>query len=279
MNFDRFRFQQDVEILLGCRDISKWGSYLQKFKSFNLNQDNIDNLKIGLYEDGLDCLYKGVYSISNAIFNIHHHYYSWAVIKLYYSVFYLLKCYFSARNIGFLKNGGIYTLKLDVGEVPVRRDCTEYKGNRITGEHKTILTTFEKEFIDQDILLSNEIRGMTIYNWLMDMRELVNYRERSFIEPEIKYFPVELFGDKPLKDSLEIYFKDTVPIYCFDEQHACIAAPIKILQLVSKFFYDNTGLRLSEDRVDVIKSMLAPTGLNNLVDMQKILSPQNILSG
>ncbi|MGK6699509.1 hypothetical protein ACKUZO_004340 [Acinetobacter baumannii] len=65
MSFDRFRFQKEVEILLGCHQVEKWLSYSQKFQSLEVNMSNIQTLKSSLHEDGLDNLYKGLYSISN----------------------------------------------------------------------------------------------------------------------------------------------------------------------------------------------------------------------
>ncbi|EPG6085083.1 hypothetical protein KE001_003944, partial [Acinetobacter baumannii] len=66
---------------------------------------------------------------------------------------------------------------------------------------------------------------------------------------------------------------DQVPIYCFNEDHACVAAPIKVLQFVSHLFYTNTGLRLSEERIKVIEKMLEPTGINEIPYIKNILYP------
>ncbi|CAM0708106.1 hypothetical protein N0P26_001651 [Acinetobacter baumannii] len=273
MSFDRFRFQKEVEILLGCHQVEKWLSYSQKFQSLEVNMSNIQTLKSSLHEDGLDNLYKGLYSISNGFFNIYHGYYSWSVVKFYYAVFYLLRCFFSANDIGFLKSKGIFTLKLEQGEKPIRRDNFQYNGETIKGDHKTTIVTYEREFKDQDILLSNHIGDLTVYDWLMEIRNQVNYRERAFKEPELGYFPISLFNKSTLKESIEIYFKDQVPIYCFNEDHACVAAPIKVLQFVSHLFYTNTGLRLSEERIKVIEKMLEPTGINEIPYIKNILYP------
>lgn len=271
MSFDRFRFQTQIETYIGCSDLSKWGSYKQKFENFEVTADNINALKECLYLDGLDHLYKGIYSISNGLFNINNKYYSWSIIKFYYSIFYLMRSNFSANNIGFLKNNGIYTLNLNIGEKPIRRDVGKYKGERCNGDHKTTISTHVNEFSSQDIMLSNNVQNQNIYDWFMDIRNQVNYRERSFHEPDFKYFPSEIFDENQIKNTIETYFNDTDLVYCFNEDHASIAAPIKILQLVSKHYYEKTGLRLSKERSDLIIEMLKPMGLDELSGFKNIL--------
>ncbi len=275
MIFERYRFQTKIEGYLNCHDVSKWKSYLHKFKEFEVKNQHLEELKNDLHDDGLDCLYKGLYSISNGLFNIHHKYYSWSVIKFYYGVFYLLRSYFAAKNIGFLKNNGIFTLKVDVNQKPVRRDGGKHQGENVTGDHKTTIVTYEKEFLSNDILLTNTINDVTIYHWLMDLRNQVHYRERSFNEPTFKYFADEVFDSNKIKGQVELYLRDSVPIYCFDQDHASIAAPLKILQEISLCFYKNTNKRLAEEKITVIEKMLRPMGLHDIPEMKRILYPEN----
>lgn len=271
MHFDRFRFQSKLEDHVGCTDLNKWTSYSDKFKRFTVTESNVSDLKGCLYLDGLDNLYKGIYSISNGLFNIHNGYYSWSVIKFYYSIFYLLRAYFSANDIGFLKNKGIYTLKLETGANPIRRDNSNYRGEKCSGDHKTTISAHVAEFTNHDIMLTNTIDGLTIYDWFMDMRNQVNYREWSFNEPELKYFPSTLFEREKIVESITSYFTDDDLVYCFNEDHALIAAPLKILQIVSDFFYEKTGLELGRDRSDLIIRMLKPAGLDNLRYFKEVL--------
>ena len=277
MSFDRFRFQTQIETYVGCSDLSKWKSYKQRFENFEVTTENIEILKGCLYQDGLDHLYKGIYSISNGLFNINNKYYSWSIIKFYYSIFYLMRSNFAASNIGFLKNGGIYTLDLKIGEKPIRRDQGNYKGERCTGDHKTTIATHIKEFSLQDIMLTNSVQGENIYDWLMDIRNQVNYRERCFHEPDFKYFPSGIFDENEIKNTIESYFDDTDLVYCFNEDHAAIAAPIKILQLVCAQYYAKTNLRLSKQRADLIIEMPKPMGLDELIGFKNILNSSNEL--
>jgi len=69
MHFDRFRLQTAIESNLGCTDLTKWSNYRQNFLNFEVNASNHDFLLTCLHKDGLDNFYKGLYSISNGLFN------------------------------------------------------------------------------------------------------------------------------------------------------------------------------------------------------------------
>lgn len=232
MSFDRYRVQSAIEIDIGCTDITKWKSYLQKFKDYELTELKRECFHEELKKDASDLYFKGVFSLADAINGLSHGRHSWAVIKVYYSVFFLLRCSLATKNIAFLKNNGIYTLSLEKGEKPCRRDLGSYMGERVSGDHKTTLVTFMSFFSDTDILLSNSVNGKNIYQWLMELRNQVNYRERTFTEPDNKYFFPSLFDSSKIKEQVEVYLRDNIPVYCFDEDHCALAAPLKLASIV-----------------------------------------------
>lgn len=273
MHFDRFRLQTAIESNLGCTDLTKWSNYRQNFLNFEVNASNHDFLLTCLHKDGLDNFYKGLYSISNGLFNIYNGYYSWSIIKFYYAVFYLIRTSFSANNVGFLKNNGIFTLKIDQGEKPVRRDLDKYKGEKMSGDHKSTIFAHIKDLGDQDILLTNNIGELNVYEWLMEVRNQINYRERCFLEPDIKYIPTNFLKPEIMKEHIDNYFKDEELVYCFNEDHACVAAPIKILQKVSSLYYQASTDRLSTAQIGVLENMLKPMGLHEITGIKEILYP------
>ena len=122
MNFDRFRVQTFIEEDLGCKDIKECNSYSEQFKSFKVNSTNKENLLSALKEDCADLYFNGVLSLAEGINGLYNNRHSWSVIKIYYAVFYLLKCSHGTNKIAFLKNKGIYTLKIDDNELPIKRD-------------------------------------------------------------------------------------------------------------------------------------------------------------
>lgn len=238
MSFERFRIQSAVELDIGCSDLQKWGSYLPKFKEYEITESRQEKLLIELEKDASDLYFKAIYSLSDAVNSLYNKRHSWTVIKLYYSVFFLLRCSLATKKIAFLKNNGIYTLNLSVGEKPVRRDGGKHNGQRISGDHNTTIVTFISMFSDTDILLTNNINERNVYEWLMELRNQVNYRERTFTEPQNKYFSSNLFEKDKFKTQIETYLNDDIPIYCFDEDHCALATPLKLATIVRQQMFD-----------------------------------------
>jgi uncharacterized protein (UPF0332 family) len=265
MSFDRYRVQSEVEADIGCTDLTKWDSYLQKFRDYEVNQNRKNRLILPLKMDASDVYFKAIFSLSDAINSLYHGRHSWAVIKLYYSVFFLLRCYLATDNVAFIKNKGIYTLRLSKGEKPQRRDGGKYLGESVSGDHKTTIVTFLSLFSDSDILLSNSINNKSVYEWLMDLRNQVNYRERVFTEPDNKYFFPSLFDKKLLKTHVEKYMKDEIYVYCFDEDHCALAMPLKLASIVRQrlFAYIDFEPIGSAKRLEIEK-LLNETGLAKL---------------
>jgi len=238
MSFDRYRVQSAVEIDIGCTDLAKWKSYLHKFKDYEVTDLRREKLLVELKKDASDLYFKAVLSLADVINSLVYGRHSWPVIKVYYAVFFLQRCSLATRNIAFLKNNGIYTLNLEKGEKPKRRDTGTHMGEKVSGDHKTTIVTFMSVFSDTDILLTNTINGKNIYDWLMNLRNQVNYRERTFTEPNNKYFFSSLFDKTQLKKQVEIYLNDDTSVYCFDEDHCALAAPLKLITNVRQQLFD-----------------------------------------
>jgi len=261
MSFDRYRIQTAIELDIGCTDLTKWGSYLQKFKDYEVTESKCEKLLFELKQDASDIYFKAVFSIADAINSLSHRRHSWAVIKLYYSVFFLLRCSLATKNIAFLKNHGIYTLNLSKGGKPERRDCGKYLGEKVSGDHKTTIVTF-LSLCSDDILSTNSINGKHVYDWLMELRNQVNYRERAFTEPINKYFFSNLFDKSRLKEQVETYLKDEVCVYCFDEDHCALAAPLKLATIVKKELFDFINFEpMDSGRQAEIEKLLNETNL------------------
>lgn len=271
MSFDRYRVQSAVELDIGCTDITKWKSYLDKFKAYELKESKKESLLEELKKDASDLYFKGVFSLADAINSLSHGRHSWAVIKVYYSVFFLLRCSLATKNIAFLKNKGIYTLKLETGERPCRRDTGIHMGERVSGDHKTTLVTFMSFYSGTDVLLSNSVNGTNVYEWLMELRNQVNYRERTFTEPENKYFFSSLFDSARIKDQVELYLNDDIPVYCFDEDHCALAAPLKLTSFVRSQLYDFIDFEpFSLEKKSEIEKLVFGVKLTQSEDFKKL---------
>lgn len=263
MNFDRFRVQAAVELDIGCTDLTKWGSYLAKFKAYEVTELRCKELTIDLKKDAADIYFKALFSLSDAINGIYHGRHSWAAIKIYYSVFFLLRCSLATNKFAFLKNNGIYTLKIAKGEKPERRDCGKLSGERVTGDHKTTIFTFISLFKDTDILQSNHVENKVVYEWLMELRNQINYRERTFTEPVNKYFFSSLFDRGKIKNQIETYLNDELFVYCFDIDHCSLAAPLKLAAIVREQLFDFIDFEpMTSAQITAIDKLLIDSNLH-----------------
>lgn len=271
MSFDRYRVQSEVELDIGCLDLTKWGSYLQKFKDYELTENKCNKLMHELKYDAADLYFKGLFSLVDAINSLSQGRHSWAVIKVYYSVFFLLRCSLATKKITFLKNNGIYSLMLEAGEKPIRRDCGKYMGEKVSGDHKTTVVTYISIFSDIDILLTNNIHGKNVYEWLMELRNQVNYRERVFTEPHNKYFFASLFDKKTLKTQIETYLNDSVYIYCFDDEHCALAMPLTLIRHVRDQLFEFIDFEPFESsKKREIEKLISDVKLNESLPFRKL---------
>lgn len=124
-----------------------------------------------------------------------------------------------------------------------------------------------------DILLTNNIctedsEDLNVYRWIRNMREIINYKERTFLEPINKYF-ASINSKEDLVKFIDIYINDDDLLYPFLEEHCLLSTPIQLLiQVDSKLsgFIKNirneTNL-LTKQQEEEIKKLLEPINLYN----------------
>ena len=100
MSFERFRVQSEIERAIGCTDLGKWHSYNQKFKGFVLTESQKNAFLPKLRADSADMYFKAVLSLAEAVNSLCEGRHSWAAIKIYYAVFFLL----IEQSFGMSKN-------------------------------------------------------------------------------------------------------------------------------------------------------------------------------
>lgn len=247
MSFDRFRVQTSIESQLGCNNPNNWGSYKTIFEAFEITTSNQSLLSNDLKLDSLDLFFNGAYSLGEALQAIYNGRHSWAVVKSYYATFYLLKSSFGANNLALVKNTGIYSLKISLGEKPEKRDKGKHNGSDIRGDHKTTIATYVKLFSNTDKLQSNTIHGELVYDKLMSIREEVHYRARCFTEPNQNYYYPTLFNKSAFINQVDAYITDDQYVYCFQEDHYALAAPIKLFSNVKDELMNTFGAIYGDD--------------------------------
>jgi len=254
MNFDRFRVQQFLENFLGCSELENWPSYRSALEAYRIRHQDEDELRLSLLKDGEDLFYKGLLSLSEALVEISQGKHSWATVKLYYSVFYFLRSSLAAEGYAIIKNQSQYLLDIKSGSKPEKRSSKKYRN-----DHIGVINIYKDVVGDNDILQTNSINGKSVYEWLMEKRHQVHYRQRSFLEPEHAEFfsqAKDAIVNNYFSELLDKYYSDSIPIYCFDAEHACIAAPIK-RAIFTRADLSKSGItNFSAQKISASKAML-----------------------
>ncbi|WP_168121268.1 hypothetical protein [Paenibacillus sp. HB172176] len=269
MNFERFEGQKTGESIFGASNVMDWKKVKAKdIKGKVLNQVEARKLKEALLVDSKGFYYKGVISLGEAIFSISRRQYSWATVKLYYSLFYMLRASLACNGYGFLRNfRDLYYYNAKENEkFLIPEDKTDHKGT---------IKLFIKIYAFDDKLQTNNINGENPYLWLMEKREMINYKSNTFVEPGIPDFWNEInesIKDDNLNRWLNRYIYDKSFIYCFLEEHACLALPLKRLLLTQKdMIAACQSTILSTDQQEYIKKILPSRRKKKDLDFLKLL--------
>lgn len=254
ISFNRNRTQVSYERFVGISSPEELKAKRVDFKEHYLTDTETQQLQIDIREDAIDFFYNGILSFSEGIDSVFQKRFSWATVKLYYSIYYLLRASFAAKDIAILRCMSMYRLKVASGEKPF---CT---GNRkYNTNHEGTIAHYKDVFSHSDRLLSNRIDDIDVYEWMMKAREIVNYKSSSFLEPgclDIWQFFSSCVDDNSLVEELEKLENDEY-IRCFQEEFAVLAIPIKRLQQTISEMAD-AGLltQLSRDREEFLKSVI-----------------------
>jgi hypothetical protein len=230
INSERQHIQRYIEDKIGCASPQDLNLLKNKFKNFTVVGNNLSELQncidkdaSSLFEKGLQCFYFGIIDIEKSRE-------SWGLIKLYYSIYYFLRCRLAIEEIAIIRCAQIYYIKLKDGETPKQ-------WRKSNGDHKATMGIYQKIVGSQDILNTQNINDQNPFEWFSDLRDWIQYRKRFFSEPyDSGYvFPTT---QMTLKDQLSLFINDQIPVYCFDTTYATLALPLKVAQNTSKLFND-----------------------------------------
>ncbi len=264
MKYERKRQQINFEYFAGCYDESKWEGHNIEIKNMSLTQGICKKFSEDLKYDANDYYFKGVLSLCEAINSIDRELFSWATVKLYYSVYYQILSAIAANEYILIRKKGLYYLKNRVGEKPAKVNARS--------EHTQILKLFGNLFKSTDILQTNAINGISSYEWLMNKRHQVNYKERMFNDPDCSDFWRNIRSyvtNNSLEQLLDKYIYDKGYIYCFQQEDACLALPIK-RTLLSKSLLETRNLFLPlESKKKTLLAKLLTVKSGALSNMQR----------
>lgn len=254
INFNRNRTQKQYESILGISP-SELREKKDLFKAHALTKQEAELLKVSIKEDALDYFYNAALSFAEGIDSIYQRRYSWATVKLYYSVFYSLRASMAVNNVAILVNQGVLRLKLSEAETPYGTNNKKYKST-----HKGTISHYIDLYNGADTLLTNKIDGLNVYEWLEELREITNYREVCFLDPQcINTWSVfeDALNLGKLTELLTKLQEDNNYVFCFLEDYASVAIPIKRLQQTIKDLVDNGLLnKFTEERKDHLENII-----------------------
>ena len=252
MSFSRFRGQLLCEQFLNCNSHEEFR--LAKFSDLILNKSQAIAYSAKLRQNANDLFYKGFISLNEGLIGIENKQYSWAVVKCYYSIFYLLRADLALKDFGIIRHKSLYYLFAEEGASPIT------KGNRnYSTDHKCVINYHKDFFSNSDILLSQNISDLNAYDWLSKKREQINYQERFFNEPDAPSFLSYIDGviKEGNFNALIVEILDDKYIKTFQEEFATLAIPIKKAILTIQNFKDSgTEIQISEKKKGSIVNLL-----------------------
>lgn len=261
INFERNRSQLFCEDALSCSTPEEWGK--SDFKNLRLSRTQAEKLVRELREDSKDLYFKGLLSLFEGLKSVESKLFSWATVKIYYSLFYFLKCTLAVKGVAIIRQKSLYYIKAIEGEFPIT-----IRDRKFNSDHSGVINYFIKLF-SSDILLSQSIDSTNAYDWLMKKREQIHYRERKFNEPNSSSFWEKIKDsidngklDKLLKDYIDDKF-----ILCFQEEHAVLAIPLKRALLTKEILDDeDINVSLTKEQKDLLVKLL-PVSMPDLLKL------------
>lgn len=204
------------------------------FPDYIVLDSNLEILKSLAYSDAKNYFFNGFLSLAQAIDGLRRSEFSWAVIQLYYCVYYLLRSHLYINNIILVRQKSLYLLEIKNGASPSKKNNKKYNS-----DHQGTLNHHIDLYKNQDILLSNKINDKFAYEWMLERREQINYRIAKFQDPKgyefTNHFKKVDFKNNFYQEILKEL--DDPYIRCFQEETAVLSIPLKRLVLTYKELY------------------------------------------
>ena len=212
--------------------------------------------------------------MAEAIQSMQRHLFSWATVKAYYSVFYFLRSSIASRGYGLVRNKSIYLFHIQAGMTPLKKTNHSYRN-----DHLAVISIYRDLYAASDILQSNTIDGCNSYEWMMDRRNQIHYRQQQFYDPQPLDF-LELIAQavdaRSFDTLISAYVHDSRYLYCFQSEHAALALPIQRMLLTrDEYAYSSSMPTLTQDRIHTITTLLT-MDLTPLQCLQSFMLPGSL---
>lgn len=187
--------------------------------SRGLNAVEADSFAKSLLKDSDDYSRSAVISFADALHAMARGFYSWSIVKLYYSSFY------SCRSCLALDGWGCYYVKEKPFRIRAAIGESAVKWER--NSHKAIFQLYAERY-PSDALVQQRVDLYDPLQWLRRLRESINYNDSRFCEPEthISLAMLQISSPGRLMDQ---YIRDVSHTYTFLKDHAAMALPAQCL--------------------------------------------------
>jgi uncharacterized protein (UPF0332 family) len=188
------------------------------FETYTLTNSDVTNLDIYIKNDRDGFFLNALISYTLAIKSIISKNYSWAIVKLYYTIFYAIKTKLALSNrTTFYHNSKLYSINNTHGST-----FKKLKGT----SHEAIFKYFSEEY-PRDLFVASPIDSQNPFEWFKEKREYVNYKVNPMEDP-LPYCIYDKINDSFIHWINE-YLTDEDYIYTFDNEHAYLAYPTKMI--------------------------------------------------
>lgn len=227
MNFERLAFQCWIENTLGCENLEDWSSFKGRLEGFSLGVEYKSEVESLVRKDATSFFQRGLISFSSAYEDFRRGDGGWGIVKLYYSLFYSLRSRLFFRNQAMIRNRCWFhfDINFNAGAVSARR----LSGDRYRNDHEASINLYEDIFGLSDILLSNKISEIPPLKWMMDLRNISNYRMARFSDPDFPNDVLSIINRASIDALIDSNIHDTDNRLAFQPEHAWIALPMKHL--------------------------------------------------
>jgi hypothetical protein len=265
MSFKRNNIQEFIEDKCGCSDLTKWGSYQQNLIQLNLTSEDITLVNGYRTLDAISYWLKALCSYSQGLHGMYKGFSAWSIVKLYYSIFYCLRCELLLNSYLLVRNSALFKLNIKTDT-----QFSKYNSGKARGDHQLTIKLYSDLVANgtiSDVISSNTIDDDSPYTWMLKQRERVNYQMQNFPDPDIDPLlvkTVDAMHDSKLEELLNQMTNSSDNVMLFDKDYSMVAIPSYKLKLLHhELVTQNCDLTTSDIELTHIRSILQSVGLSN----------------
>lgn len=220
------------------------------FRNLEVTTSNVPVLSGACQADAVGFYYNALISYLEGFFQLMNKQYSWAIVKLYYAVYYCARAQMGFRKYAVIRHANdLYSIKMTVGEKAKRQRCRN--------DHNLIIGLYA-EYFPSTYILSNKIDDVYYTEYMMNLREVTHYKQKAMKDPlwleAFDELNKEIKSGKAVASVLNDCLSN-LDSYCFDEKYAYLVTTFVMLKETAQMYKSQT-CRMSTIQSKYIKQLL-----------------------